>query len=825
MTLNGSSDDANDITWGAFPQFVWPSVGDRVWVAGNWVFDCGHPGPKNPALVQFESEIHAPQAFVTFRLNHPAGNIPFVNQPFPFGVPQMPVTGLTGIPVVEADMFVSGNGGGSNDICSQLFRNINIGLGLSSNPCLHSGPITGVNTMNYVFDIYPPGTDYTQYEPNGTRHIAVPTRNGSGTDVALQYAVIDRTAEIPAHAGRFLGSQGWTSSTLDGLICLLDSSTPPPTQNETTCPLAPPNPSRLRVILPFAQSKANVFAKTIILGWDDVPDNTCPTNNIISPATMSDVNRTLCARIRDFEIDLHEFRINDNAEGSFSDGDWRVFVDVGGQWRYVSGLPFEHDDGCSDGDSLAQDNGKASIVGSADGNGSGDCFRFDRHPWKVRIQDGVPIHIAVGGFESDNEDAVYCRDAEFGCDPSVPADGCLPWQLLPIGGCRDDRIGTYEFDLVPPSYALSPRAHIYLPTTNDTGDISAYEALFQVTEQARQSRIASVLRVGAPSAPDTRGGWYISPNTPLALVPTGAVGSQDSLGVQYRLRKEASPPPTFSSGFPFPMHWTHTGFSQSGLSSPVSPPSEDGQYYLDFSAQLATGTPSGLVVTDTQIRNTIKLTVDTTPPVVTPPANIVIPATEPSGTRASESRLLKSFLDGAVARDVLDPAPTLGIPQINGVNVNPNGTVFPIGTTTVTFRATDAIGNVGTTTANVTVIRGRPELKLNSIGFGVDPEGRQFEDVQLTNVGSGNAKNISLTNVEANSSDAKGMIRVLGFSYVGKVAVLPFSVGNADSTAFTHRIRIYYSGPSNQGGTSVVVSGTMQDVTGAAFKFKATVHP
>ena len=97
--------------------------------------------------------------------------------------PNMPITGLTGIPVVEADIFVSGNGGGANDLCNHLFRNISTDL--DSNPCFHSGPVLPVNETNYVFDIYPPGTDYTQTEATGVFRINAPTRDGSGNDVSL----------------------------------------------------------------------------------------------------------------------------------------------------------------------------------------------------------------------------------------------------------------------------------------------------------------------------------------------------------------------------------------------------------------------------------------------------------------------------------------------------------------------------------------------------------------------------------------------------------------------------------------------------------------
>jgi hypothetical protein len=91
----------------ALPRFVWPSVGDRVWVEGQWVFDCGHVGPTDdPRLVRFSTEIHPPRALTTFR------QVP--------GAP-LPLTGaFTDLPVTQADMFVSGNGGYANTTAKSL---------------------------------------------------------------------------------------------------------------------------------------------------------------------------------------------------------------------------------------------------------------------------------------------------------------------------------------------------------------------------------------------------------------------------------------------------------------------------------------------------------------------------------------------------------------------------------------------------------------------------------------------------------------------------------------------------------------------------------
>jgi hypothetical protein len=93
---------------------------------------------------------------------------------------------------------------------------------------------------------------------------------------------------------------------------------------------------------------------------------------------------------------------------------------------------------------------------------------------------------------------------------------------------------------------------------------------------------------------------------------------------------------------------------------------------------------------------------DTTPPVVTPPSAISIEATENSGARGSSSPQLAAFLAGGSATDNLDPSPERLAPHVNNVDVD-NVTLFPIGTTTVTFRFRDATGNIGTADSNVEV--------------------------------------------------------------------------------------------------------------------------
>ena len=455
----------------ALPRFAEPSVGDRVWVLGRWVFDCGHTGIPSPDFgggivysrnnVAFSAEIHPPQALVTFRLNHPGGNISF-----PFGFAHLPITGVrTPVSVAQADIFVSGDGGYANDYCSLINRHwdhkldliltLLTGISLGDpDACVNTGRFVPVNDRNYVFDIYPPGTDFTpgSKRANGTFPVTPPAREGGNGEASLQWNVIDQSFQFPAISCPPHGC----AFTVKPILCPVDDATPAPDQTETKCPdkLSGP-PTRLRVILPFKNSAANAYAGTILLGWDDVPEqnpaNTCPAAGPLPPATSSPGARITCAPVRTFQVRLHEFRIGQNGEGEpLLDGDWRVYVDVGGQWKYVSGLPFEHNSGCDDGDSLTD-------------NGDGDCFRFDGQPWIVSVQDGTPIHVAVGGYRHersylalrvhvdslDGVDSVFCP-----INPSRPDSGCAPSfdDAFLYACCNDTRIGTIEFDLEPPGY-------------------------------------------------------------------------------------------------------------------------------------------------------------------------------------------------------------------------------------------------------------------------------------------------------------------------------------------------------------------------------------
>ncbi len=124
--------------------------------------------------------------------------------------------------------------------------------------------------------------------------------------------------------------------------------------------------------------------------------------------------------------------------------------------------------------------------------------------------------------------------------------------------------------------------------------------------------------------------------------------------------------------------------------------------------------------------------VDTTPPVVTAPPAITVEATQSSGATASSSPALAQWLASATAVDLVDGAPT------GGAQATPS-TVFPVGTTTVTFRFVDKKGNAGVATSRVTVVSGKPRITVSIAGRGPVSGTKQYVDLRFTNSGGASA--------------------------------------------------------------------------------------
>jgi len=683
--------------WGSVPEFAWPAVGDRVWVQGRWIFDCGHPSSSSRDFVKFSTELHPPHALVTYRLNHPAldsfprprvsapnfpghqSYLPVTGEPVILP-PDAPNTGPTNIPLTEADIYVSGLGGEANDDCSLL------GV-----PCPgNTGPFVPVNDRNYFFDIYPPGTDYLGIARplvNGTFAVGRPV-----PDASLQWRIVDHSSELPTHACG--GNDNKVCVTVDPLICPIDSSTPPPDQNaEPKCPDAPPNPTRVRVILPFAGTGANFFAKSILLGWDDVP----------TPAHNTHIMRT-------FNVRLQQFTVRENGMGvCCHDGDWRVFVNVGGQWRYMS--PFFDTDAQAGMGIFGLDGGTNRCNGNAlTENGDDDCFQFYNTPWTVSVEDDMPIHVAVGGFIArgveDNDSSLFlCRVAAFfaGCPPPS-SFGILDTPFVAFPFDNDDRIGTYEFDLLPPDYAppTTQPAGFDCTVLAITGCSIRYEVQFRADEVPPGTAPASSpLIINSPSFTGG-GGTFISSSTPLTL----STASEDAQGFQYRFHRQGSALPTYFTTAPpasLPVHWTSTGFtlSQPGLHNAAVSLSgaalADGPYDLQYSAQSL----ANLL----EPRHTSRLILDNTPPVTT--------ITQPAAIQYVHSAMLTLSY---TASDGSGSGVQSFLPKMDGATTLPNGvglangqmisllTALSLGTHTFSVDSVDNVNNAGTNSVTFSII-------------------------------------------------------------------------------------------------------------------------
>jgi hypothetical protein len=689
--------DDNDLKWGALPQFAWPAFGDRVWTEGRWIFDCGHTGvegiPNNNLIpnltdyVKFETEIHPPRALVTFRLNHPA--VTDSNSQSNAPASWLPVTGSpnssyglvdgpTAVPVTEADIFVSGNGGGANDICNLVPDDC-------SNWGGHSGPWIAVNDKNYVFDVYPPITDYATLDPTGSGKTFKVTP--PAPDASLQWRIVDKSSYIPEHTcGADLSSCVPLPMDQDHvLLCLIDANTPPPDQTETSCPTAiPAQPTRVRVILKFAGTSANYFAQSVLVGWDDVP---------APPTTLP---------VRTFQVSLHKVIVEKNGETFPHNGDWRVFVNVGGQWRYISGMASDANTGDCNHSGTFSDN-------SLTGNEDEDCYSYDSHPWIVSVQQETDINVGVGGFESDEIDSDYCPsspDPFFGCNFDAES-------YVTLFRANDDRIGTLGIKIPSPYYtasgmiALTKGSSIAPPrfTTTNTGDLCQlsfplscdelqYTVEFSVAEvQPVPAPVSGALQMGDPHYNS-----YVSSATPFTL----SSADTSAQGFQYRFRRQGDILPTYgSTPFPsFPVHWTNSNFAANATSVNVYLTGTglvDGPYDFQYSANSL----ANLL----EPRHVATTVLDNTAPVAT--------ISQPTATPYTHADILTlSYLvsDGAGSGVKSSTAKMDGSTNLpDNTAVTGNGQMIPLlimalGSHTFSVDSVDNVNNSGTNSVTFTII-------------------------------------------------------------------------------------------------------------------------
>ncbi len=58
VELNGEKIGIIECEWDTafLPRWVWPQDGDRIWMVGRWIYDCGHPTSYG-----YKTEIHPPK--------------------------------------------------------------------------------------------------------------------------------------------------------------------------------------------------------------------------------------------------------------------------------------------------------------------------------------------------------------------------------------------------------------------------------------------------------------------------------------------------------------------------------------------------------------------------------------------------------------------------------------------------------------------------------------------------------------------------------------------------------------------------------------------
>ena len=152
-------------------------------------------------------------------------------------------------------------------------------------------------------------------------------------------------------------------------------------------------------------------------------------------------------------------------------------------------------------------------------------------------------------------------------------------------------------------------------------------------------------------------------------------------------------------------------------------------------------------------------------------------------------------------------------PQVSGVDTD-NTTLFPIGTTPVTFRFVDASGNIGTSSANVTVAVGTPKLSGKIVAKGREASGSCFVDLQLTDTGTGHARNVIIAKLTLKTLSGSGAV-----SYNATLSpVLPLTIGSLDVGIAT-TIRLYLNVSSTVTKFSITENGTMQDVLGTVYNY------
>ncbi|WP_155983917.1 hypothetical protein [Paenibacillus sp. 1-18] len=307
----------------------WPTVGDRVYIEGLWVWDCEN---KEHSV----TEIHPPRLVVVQR-HLPVQIRRRSSDPVEPGIPTF---------VTKIDIFASGDGGA-----------------LTNNR---------INTPQFVKSVPMSERDYSF---SVSHIIPRPSSNAQ-----LRWIVEKNNGD-----------------TFSGNIEIADST-------------APEGLPSVHVVLPWRSQSVPDTAicnQTLYLYWDQgfgVPDN---------------------YHLRTFRVTLNRIHVNDSNDFG-NDGEYRVFVEVGGNWLFINDLPGDDD-----------------ILNDGLGDTGGDENWGINRSFIIYVPPGSDFRVHAGGWEADGINDYFGKLL----DPYHPCDVNLLRILLEsaihiyISGGEDDSIG------------------------------------------------------------------------------------------------------------------------------------------------------------------------------------------------------------------------------------------------------------------------------------------------------------------------------------------------------------------------------------------------
>ena len=430
-----------------FPKWAWPTVGDRVWTNGYWIFDCGHPTdlPLTPQQLAECQELFASQDVFDFPDDCDVCIVGFC----PFDNPQgldteihpmravasmrqqvaMPPGATAPIPVTATDLYIHGRAGVITDVLECGGRVV-----LDDRECPRgSGRETpeGCDAAG-VLIFEPPFIEHYCHDPV-LDHLGIPIDEDFEFDICM-----------PPKPGAAAVPLTWVEpGPGNSFPPVPDPSREPDLETISIDPVADPGdpcasaefgPEKVRVTVPLAGSGIapdDVYARKIYAGWVDAP-----------------------VRIRHFRVTLDRMHlILNNEDDSLLGGEddcecawfWMNVDRAGGEWIRLADSALGNMNDFGDGEEI--DFGSAATF---------DFF----------VRDGDTFTIRANGYDGGVGEGVFdpirgqdCLDDHFGhhdfdahtaLDPTNNPDGCYRTVATSgLGGPNNDPFKPLQVSLGP----------------------------------------------------------------------------------------------------------------------------------------------------------------------------------------------------------------------------------------------------------------------------------------------------------------------------------------------------------------------------------------